>query len=119
MSLKFEVLADWGGLPIFPYKTFVEMAVGRQMAILASKLEIDAVLALGDNFYLEGVKDVDDPRFKVLRVFSLFGSFLIMQIFIITFFNYQSIGFFPLTVDYHFRFFKYMTLLSNNLSLYT
>lgn len=44
------------------------MAVGRQMAILASQLEIDAVLTLGDNFYLDGVKDVDDPRFKVLRI---------------------------------------------------
>ncbi|KAG8176206.1 hypothetical protein JTE90_001726 [Oedothorax gibbosus] len=76
-SLKFEVIADWGGAPFFPYKTFVELAVGREMAMLASKLEIDAVLALGDNFYMDGVKDVDDPRFK--ETFE-------------TAFNYQSLG---------------------------
>ncbi|KAF8782382.1 tartrate-resistant acid phosphatase type 5-like [Argiope bruennichi] len=63
-SLRLEVIADWGGLPVFPYKTFVELAVGREMAYLASKLEIDAVLALGDNFYLDGVKSVNDLRFK-------------------------------------------------------
>ncbi|GIY78675.1 tartrate-resistant acid phosphatase type 5 [Caerostris darwini] len=63
-SLRLEILADWGGLPVFPYKTFVELSVGREMAFLASKLKIDAILALGDNFYLNGVKNVDDLRFK-------------------------------------------------------
>ncbi|GBN37961.1 Tartrate-resistant acid phosphatase type 5 [Araneus ventricosus] len=63
-SLRFEVIADWGGLPVFPYKTFVELSVGREMSYLASKFGIDAILALGDNFYLNGVKSVDDLRFK-------------------------------------------------------
>ncbi|KFM74008.1 Tartrate-resistant acid phosphatase type 5, partial [Stegodyphus mimosarum] len=63
-SLKFVMLGDWGGLPIFPYKTFVELSVGREMSYLASKVGVDFILALGDNFYLDGVKDVDDPRFK-------------------------------------------------------
>ncbi|XP_042896036.1 tartrate-resistant acid phosphatase type 5 isoform X1 [Parasteatoda tepidariorum] len=63
-SLKFGVLADWGGLPIFPYKTFVELSVGREMDYFASIFGMDAILALGDNFYFDGVKDVADPRFK-------------------------------------------------------
>ncbi|GFR23265.1 tartrate-resistant acid phosphatase type 5 [Trichonephila clavata] len=75
-SLKFEVLADWGGIPIFPYKTFVELSVGREMATLASNLGVDAILALGDNFYLNGVENVNDIRFK--------GTFE-------TAFNYESL----------------------------
>ncbi|XP_054707866.1 tartrate-resistant acid phosphatase type 5-like [Uloborus diversus] len=63
-SLKFLVIGDWGGLPIFPYRTLVELNVGREMAEAATKLGIDFVLTLGDNFYFDGVKDVDDPRFK-------------------------------------------------------
>ncbi len=58
-------MGDWGGLPDFPYRTPIEKAVGRQMGKLAETLDIQFVLALGDNFYFDGVKDVEDPRFQV------------------------------------------------------
>lgn len=68
--LKFLAIGDWGGLPFFPYKTFVEMNVGRDMAFLSKKMNVDFILALGDNFYLKGVQDVNDPRFQVILLIS-------------------------------------------------
>ena len=64
-SVRFIVIGDWGGLPDFPYRTPVEKAVGREMGKIADYLDTQFVLALGDNFYFDGVKDVADSRFKV------------------------------------------------------
>ena len=63
--MKYIVMGDWGGLPVFPYRTAIEEAVAREMGKIADKLDARFVLALGDNFYFDGVKDVDDPRFQV------------------------------------------------------
>ena len=43
----------------------MEKAVADEMGKIADNLDIQFVLALGDNFYMDGVKDVGDPRFKV------------------------------------------------------
>ena len=59
------MLGDWGGLPFFPYRTAIESAVAKQMGGFASEHNVEFLLALGDNFYYDGVKDVDDPRFQV------------------------------------------------------
>ena len=59
------MIGDWGGLPDFPYRTPIEKAIGNEMGKIADYLDIQFVLALGDNFYFDGVKDVGDPRFKV------------------------------------------------------
>lgn len=67
-SLRFFVIGDWGGLPEFPYRTYVEAAVAARMAKLAHVLDIHFLLALGDNFYYGGVKNVADPRFKVTHI---------------------------------------------------
>ncbi|XP_064604174.1 tartrate-resistant acid phosphatase type 5-like [Liolophura sinensis] len=63
-SLKFAVLGDWGGLPDFPYRTLVETAVASQLGKVTQQFGSQFNLALGDNFYFDGVKNVDDPRFK-------------------------------------------------------
>ncbi|XP_052778205.1 tartrate-resistant acid phosphatase type 5-like [Mya arenaria] len=63
-SLRFLAVGDWGGLPTFPYETPVELAVAKQMADVTNTYHTSFNLALGDNFYFDGVKDVDDKRFK-------------------------------------------------------
>ena len=59
------MLGDWGGLPVFPYNTPIETAVGRQMAAVTESYQTSFNLALGDNFYFDGVKNVEDRRFFV------------------------------------------------------
>jgi len=66
-SLNFLVIGDWGGLPDSPFTTEIEKAIARQMGKFATNNDIRFVLALGDNFYYDGVKNVDDPRFEVSR----------------------------------------------------
>jgi len=63
-SLRFMVLGDWGGLPEFPYRTPIESAIAGAMGRVAKDLDAQFIMALGDNFYFDGVKDVHDPRFK-------------------------------------------------------
>ena len=64
-DVSFLVIGDFGGLPMFPYKTAIEEAVAIQMGRYARNHSIDFVLTLGDNFYFDGVKNVNDPRFQV------------------------------------------------------
>ena len=64
-SLRFIVLGDWGGLPTWPYETLVEKSVAMQMAKVTDKYGSKFNLALGDNFYFDGVTDVNDKRFYV------------------------------------------------------
>ncbi|KAK2153471.1 hypothetical protein LSH36_296g04043 [Paralvinella palmiformis] len=63
-KLSFVVLADWGGLPKFPFRTPIEEAVAARLADVGGRINASFVLALGDNFYYDGVTDVDDPRFQ-------------------------------------------------------
>ncbi|XP_060066880.1 tartrate-resistant acid phosphatase type 5-like [Ylistrum balloti] len=63
-STRLLVLGDWGGIDILPYRTLVEVSVAKQMGILADRYAPQNILALGDNFYFDGVKDVTDKRFK-------------------------------------------------------
>ena len=64
-SLRFLVIGDWGGLPSFPYRTPIEVSVAKRMGKFVSSSNSKFVLALGDNFYFDGVKSVEDPRFQV------------------------------------------------------
>lgn len=71
-ALRFAVLADWGGLPLPPYWSPHQVAVAAELDRLSRTEGLDLVLSLGDHFYFDGVKSVDDPRFKLTfeRVFS-------------------------------------------------
>lgn len=63
-ELKFIALADWGGLSFHPFTTPVQTSVADQMAIVSARERVSFIVALGDNFYLYGVENVDDPRFQ-------------------------------------------------------
>ncbi|CAF0752071.1 unnamed protein product [Adineta ricciae] len=63
-NARFLIVGDWGGLPFVPYKTPSEVAVAAAMGHIGEKLNTSFQLALGDNFYYDGVQSVTDPRFK-------------------------------------------------------
>ena len=63
-ALNFIVLGDWGGQDDSPYTTVGEENVAEQMGKTAAEVGSQFTLSLGDNFYENGVTDVDDPRFK-------------------------------------------------------
>ncbi|XP_077981556.1 tartrate-resistant acid phosphatase type 5-like [Glandiceps talaboti] len=63
-ALRFTVIGDWGGIPIFPYTSPFEVAVASTMGKIADNHGSQFTIALGDNFYETGVKDVNDKRFQ-------------------------------------------------------
>ncbi|CAF0804277.1 unnamed protein product [Brachionus calyciflorus] len=63
-NVNFLVIGDWGGLPVFPYRTIIETQVSKQMTKLGEMYNTQFQLALGDNFYFNGVIDENDKRFK-------------------------------------------------------
>ena len=63
-TLNFLVLGDWGGKPDPPYTTEAETSIAAVMGNVAASENSQFTLALGDNFYDTGVKDVNDPRFN-------------------------------------------------------
>lgn len=66
-SLRFLVIGDMGGLPTWPYTTFVEVGTAEEMGKIADLYSPQFVLELGDNFYYDGVKNVQDKRFEVRK----------------------------------------------------
>ncbi len=72
-TTRFFVVGDWGGLPFLPYETPSEVAVAAAMGTMGLKLNTTFQLALGDNFYYDGVKNVRDARFQV-QLFFLLGQ---------------------------------------------
>ncbi len=83
--IRFLVVGDWGGLPILPYETPSEVAVAKAMGKLGVTLNTSFQLALGDNFYFDGVKSATDSRFQVRYIFieniSLYLSFFFQHTF--------------------------------------
>ncbi|XP_006811313.1 tartrate-resistant acid phosphatase type 5-like [Saccoglossus kowalevskii] len=63
-AVRFTALGDWGGKATHPYTTVVEVAVAKAMGNVADMYQSQFTLALGDNFYEDGVLSVDDPRFQ-------------------------------------------------------
>ena len=63
-TLDFVMIGDWGGQPNAPYYTIAEADIADQMGKKATEVGARFTVALGDNFYDKGVKNVDDPRFK-------------------------------------------------------
>lgn len=63
-ALNYLVIGDWGGTEVPPYYTPAEHTLARVMGQKAQEIGSDFTVAMGDNFYSHGVKNVDDPRFK-------------------------------------------------------
>lgn len=59
------MVGDWGGIPIFPYRTIVEQNIAFYMSTIAKSLDVQFSLFVGDNFYFDGVANVSDKRFEV------------------------------------------------------
>lgn len=62
-DISFFAIGDWGGVPVFPFKTLIEQSTSSIMTSLAKLHNTKFQIALGDNFYFDGVKDVEDRRF--------------------------------------------------------
>lgn len=63
-AVQFLAVGDWGGVPEPPFVTPREAATAAAMGRAAAERGADFVLALGDNFYYDGVRDEWDPRFQ-------------------------------------------------------
>ncbi|KAJ3319867.1 hypothetical protein HDV06_005843 [Boothiomyces sp. JEL0866] len=68
-KLTFLAIGDWGADYNLPYLRMV----ADQMDIKAEQTDADFVIALGDNFYNDGVTSPDDPKWKVLWFDSFTG----------------------------------------------
>ncbi|XP_028410009.1 tartrate-resistant acid phosphatase type 5-like [Dendronephthya gigantea] len=58
--LRFVVFGDFGGIPMRPYYTWNQWRIAKQVAKIPN---VDFFVSVGDNFYYNGVKDVNDFRF--------------------------------------------------------
>jgi tartrate-resistant acid phosphatase type 5 len=56
LALDMLVVGDWGGVPFPPYSTPSQREVADGMGKVGEALAVSAVLALGDNFYFDGIK---------------------------------------------------------------
>ena len=64
-SLNFLAVGDWGGMGDAPYYTDAQLASASGMNTIASDINATFVLALGDNFYDDGVdENTRDLRFQ-------------------------------------------------------
>jgi len=62
-GVSFLAIGDWGGIPIPPFHTAAQAAAATGMGKIASNLKAQFVLALGDNYYTNGVTTDSSPRF--------------------------------------------------------
>uniref|UniRef100_A0A915B4J4 Tartrate-resistant acid phosphatase type 5 n=2 Tax=Parascaris univalens TaxID=6257 RepID=A0A915B4J4_PARUN len=63
-TLKFFLVGDTGGLPIYPYTTYGQYKVAKAMSKMGEEEQNEFQISVGDNVYYTGVKDVFDSRFK-------------------------------------------------------
>ena len=63
-SIGFLVIGDWGGKPDAPYYTEAQVKAAAGMSKVATDIHANFVLALGDNFYYDGVDESDSHRFS-------------------------------------------------------
>ena len=61
--ISFSAIGDWGGVSIPPYQVPWGHGVAHSVNRIAKTYDDDFVLLVGDNFYWDGVKDVNDKRF--------------------------------------------------------
>ena len=58
------IIGDWGGQHTFPYTTPQQLAAAEMMNTVAKMHDIHGIIALGDNFYDEGVENEFDTRWQ-------------------------------------------------------
>ena len=75
-TLQFLVVGDWGGIDTPPYYTSAQLHVARQMGKTAEEVGAEFTITVGDNFYSNGVQNVDDPRFK--ETFEVSHEFILL-----------------------------------------
>ena len=63
--LDFLVMGDWGGIWYAPWATPQERETAKGMQKIGDRLAASFSLALGDNFYSDGVENVESKRFKL------------------------------------------------------
>jgi hypothetical protein len=64
-DLKFLIMGDWGGTQTAPFTTDREVATAAGMGKVGAAVGSQFALALGDNFYFNGIStDEHDPRFQ-------------------------------------------------------
>lgn len=64
-SISFLALGDWGGTGYAPYTTSAQIQTAAGMAKVSKEISANFVVALGDNFYSDGVqKSSSSIRFK-------------------------------------------------------
>ena len=63
-DFHFLALADWGGLPVWPWASPAQKRVAAAMGELAERHSSAFVLSLGDHFYFSGVRSVRDARWR-------------------------------------------------------
>lgn len=73
-KLRFLALGDWGGQDQYPYYTEPQRETADGMAQVARETtELPAasfVLALGDNFYFEGLPGGDEDEVRFMNTFE-------------------------------------------------
>ena len=62
-SLSFVMLGDWGGKEHPPYYMNAEKEIAEKMGSVAEDINAQFTIALRENFFNHGVKDVNDERF--------------------------------------------------------
>ena len=63
-DFHFLAIADWGGLPFWPWASPGQRKVAEAMGELAARHESEFVLSLGDHFYFKGVRSANDARWR-------------------------------------------------------
>ena len=58
------MVGDWGGQEDKPYYTDGEARVAEAMGEIGEQVGSQFTISLGDNFYDDGVENVNDSRFK-------------------------------------------------------
>ncbi|XP_066929084.1 putative uncharacterized protein DDB_G0271606 [Clytia hemisphaerica] len=62
-DLCFGVVGDIGGMPKPPFQTTAQKKVANLLAKVIEQNNCQFIVGVGDNFYFNGVKNVEDPRF--------------------------------------------------------
>merc|ERR1712046_164244 len=61
-SLTFGVIGDWGGFPAPWYNTPFQLSAAKGLGQISEAKNSKFTIAIGDNFYFWGVKDIYDER---------------------------------------------------------